>query len=48
MVSLVLEVLLSLVLKKSNHHECFTVDEAALQRGAAVAAQFAFDFLGGK
>lgn len=31
--------------EKSNHHECFTVDEEALRRGAAVAAQFAFDFL---
>lgn len=31
--------------EKNNHHECFTVDEKALKRGAAVAAQFAFDFL---
>ncbi len=29
----------------SNHHECFTVDEDALHRGAAIAAQFAYDFL---
>lgn len=31
--------------EKSNHHECFTIDEKALERGAAVAAQFAHDFL---
>ena len=29
----------------SNHHECFTVDEDALHHGAAIAAQFAYDFL---
>lgn len=29
----------------SNHHQCFTADERVLQRGACVAAQFAFDFL---
>lgn len=29
----------------SNHHECYTVDEDALHHGAAVAAQFAYDFL---
>lgn len=29
----------------SNHHEKFTVDEDALERGAALAAQFAVDFL---
>ncbi|MGF6905626.1 amidohydrolase [Fusobacterium sp. PH5-44] len=34
--------------EKSNHHECFTVDEKALERGAAVAAQFAYDFLNEK
>jgi len=34
--------------EKSNHHECFTVDENALERGAAVAAQFAYDFLNGE
>ncbi|MEG1850119.1 MAG: amidohydrolase, partial [Oscillospiraceae bacterium] len=28
-----------------NHHECFTVDEESLGRGAAIAAQFAADFL---
>lgn len=31
--------------EQSNHHEKFTVDEKALYRGAAVAAQFAFDYL---
>ncbi|MDR3260165.1 MAG: amidohydrolase [Fusobacteriaceae bacterium] len=29
----------------NNHHECFTVDERSLERGVAVAAQFAYDFL---
>lgn len=29
----------------SNHHEKFTVDEDSLERGAALAAQFAVDFL---
>ncbi|KAF5035020.1 putative hydrolase YxeP [anaerobic digester metagenome] len=29
----------------SNHHECFTVDENALHHGAAISAQFAYDFL---
>ncbi len=29
----------------SNHHECCTVDEKILARGAALAAQFALDFL---
>jgi metal-dependent amidase/aminoacylase/carboxypeptidase family protein len=29
----------------SNHHEKFTVDEDSLERGAALAAQFAADFL---
>lgn len=29
----------------TNHHEKYTVDEDVLKRGAAVAAQFAFDFL---
>jgi amidohydrolase len=29
----------------SNHHECFTVDERSLHRGAGVMAQFAADFL---
>jgi len=33
--------------ERSNHHECFTVDEKALEVGAAVAAQFAYDFLNG-
>lgn len=28
-----------------NHNDCYTVDEAALKRGAALYAQFAFDFL---
>lgn len=32
----------------SNHHECFTADEESLRRGAAVAAQFAYDFLNNK
>lgn len=32
----------------SNHHEKFTPDEASLHHGAAVAAQFAFDFLQSK
>ena len=31
--------------EKINHHECFTVDEDALIRGTAVAAQFALDYL---
>lgn len=31
--------------KLSNHHECFTVDEDVLHHGAAIAAQFACDFL---
>ena len=31
--------------EKINHHECFTVDEYALIRGTAVAAQFALDYL---
>ena len=31
--------------EKSNHHECYTVDEDILHRGAAVAAQFAVDML---
>ena len=29
----------------SNHHEKFTVDEDSLERGSALAAQFAVDFL---
>lgn len=29
----------------SNHHECYTVDEKILPMGAALAAQFAADFL---
>ena len=29
----------------SNHHECYTVDEKILPLGAALAAQFAADFL---
>lgn len=29
----------------SNHHERFTVDEDALHHGAAISAQFAYDFL---
>ncbi len=29
----------------SNHHQCFNPDERSLERGACVAAQFAFDFL---
>ena len=29
----------------SNHHQCFNPDERTLERGACVAAQFAFDFL---
>lgn len=29
----------------SNHHECFTPDEDALHHGAALEAQFAYDFL---
>ncbi len=29
----------------SNHHQCFTVDERSLERGACVAAQFSLDFL---
>ena len=33
--------------EKSNHHECYTVDEDALHRGAAAAAQFALDYLSG-
>lgn len=32
----------------SNHHEKFTPDETSLHYGAAVAAQFAFDFLESK
>lgn len=32
----------------SNHHECYTVDEDSLRHGAAIAAQFAYDFLGKK
>lgn len=29
----------------TNHHEAYTVDEDVLQRGAAVMAQFAADYL---
>ena len=29
----------------SNHHECYTIDEKILPMGAALAAQFAADFL---
>lgn len=31
--------------EKSNHHECYTIDEKILKTGAAVAAQFAVDML---
>ena len=31
--------------EKSNHHECYTIDEKILKTGAATAAQFAVDML---
>ncbi|MDR3259036.1 MAG: amidohydrolase [Fusobacteriaceae bacterium] len=31
--------------EKNNHNQCFTVDERMLSKGAAVAAQFAYDYL---
>ena len=31
--------------EKSNHHECYTIDEKVLKTGAATAAQFAVDML---
>ena len=32
----------------SNHHEKFTADEDALERGSALTAQFAADYLWGE
>ena len=32
----------------SNHNDCYTVDEGLLKRGAAMYAQFAFDYLAAK
>ena len=29
----------------TNHNDCYTVDESLLKRGAAMYAQFAYDFL---